>query len=556
MKFNNRAKKYYPLLLLIVVTVFLGTTLRSPNDIYDKINRNMDIFGRVYKEVALNYVDDIDPDKFMKAGIEGMLSTLDPYTVYYDESSKDQLDLISTGKYGGIGVSIGIKDSAVFITEIMPGYEAERKGLRIGDRITSIDGNDIKDAGTSQFRTYFRGAPGSTVTVGILREGQSFTVSLVREEINLKVISYSGMLEPSDAGIGYIKLDRFTLNSDREFDNALRSLKAKGNLKGLVIDLRNNGGGLLDAAIGILNKLVDKNSLLLITKGKDPNSEKKYFSTEEPVIDRSVPIAVLVNENTASASEIVAGAIQDLDRGIIVGTKSFGKGLVQEIRDLSFDTKMKITASKYFTPSGRWIQQKNYFKENKSGVFMNKDKYDQTDFKTLGGRMVYANGGITPDIEVKTEAESDLHFALLSKDMFFRFSNYYVETHPGITKAEISDGLFAEFKRFLSDNNFEYNSTADKKIDELQKIASDKNYSSSVKDLVTRLRNDVDNEKMKEIDENKDELLMGILSELNKRLVKTSDQVASSLTYDKQVLEAAKTLKDRTEYNRILSKLN
>ncbi|CAF4914667.1 unnamed protein product, partial [Rotaria sp. Silwood1] len=248
----------------------------------------MDVFGKVYKEVALNYVDEIDADKFVKAGIEGMLGTLDPYTTYYDENSKDQIDLITAGKYGGIGVTIGVRDSTFTITDVMNGYEAQKKGLRVGDKIIELDGKDL---------------------------------------------------------------------SGTKYENTRLML-------------------------------VDKNSLLLITKGKESSSEKKYFSSEEPLVPKNVPVVVLTNEGTASASEIVAGAVQDLDRGVIVGTKSFGKGLVQQFRDLSNDKQMKITTSKYFTPSGRWIQQKDYFQENKFGVFLDKDKYNQSEFKTLGGRTV------------------------------------------------------------------------------------------------------------------------------------------------------------------------
>jgi len=378
---KNKSLKYFSLLFLICFTLFLGTTLERNDDIYDKINRNMDVFGKVYKEIALNYVDEVDADKFIKAGIEGMLGTLDPYTTFYDENSKDQIDLITAGKYGGIGITIGVRDSVFTITDVMNGYEAQKKGLRIGDKIIEIDGQNLKDTKYEKARLLVRGPVGTNLNMKIDRDGETINFDLTRQEIILKVVSYYGMLEPSTEGIGYIRLDRFTNNALSEVENAIKTFKAKGNFNGLVLDLRNNGGGLLDAAIGILNKLVDKNSLLLITKGKDANSEKKFFSSEEPLVPKNVPIVILVNENTASASEIVAGAVQDLDRGVIVGTKSFGKGLVQQFRDLTNDKQMKLTTQKYFTPSGRWIQQKDYFQENKFGVSLEHDKYAQSEFK-------------------------------------------------------------------------------------------------------------------------------------------------------------------------------
>src|SRR5690606_8827365 len=386
-----------------------------------KINQNLDEFGNVYKEVALNYVDEIDMDKFLKAGIDGMLSTLDPYSVFYDEDSRDQIDLITTGKYGGVGVTIEIRDSVMRVTDVMNGYEAQRKGMRRGDKIIEIDGKPTTEMDLVRLRYAIRGSVGSMINLKVDRDGSIINFDLVREEINLKNVTYSGFLNDDAQGIGYIKLERFTRNAENEVEGIIKDLKSNGNIRGIILDLRNNGGGLLDAATGILSKLVKKNSLLVITKGKEQDSEKKFFSKEDPLIGEEVPIVVLINENTASASEIVAGAIQDLDRGVIVGSKSFGKGLVQQIKDINSDTQLKITNQRYFTPSGRWIQGKDYFTENKSGVFKNASEFSQKEFRTLNGRTVYANGGITPDIEINTKPISDAHIALFNKDMFFKY---------------------------------------------------------------------------------------------------------------------------------------
>jgi carboxyl-terminal processing protease len=546
--------KLYPVSILILIVLFLGVTSPGDDDIYEKINRNMDLFGQVYKEIALNYVDEIDADKFITAGIEGMLSTLDPYTNYIDERSRDQIDLITTGKYGGVGITVSFKDSMIIITEIMGGYEAEKKGLRVGDKIVEIDGVSLKDQKAENMKGLVRGPVGSEVRVVVERDGEQITFNLIRQEIILKNVSYYGYLEPKSEGIGYIKLDRFTSISESEFENALKSMKSSGNLKSLVIDLRDNGGGLLDAAIGILNKLVPKNSLLLITKGKRADSEKKYFSKEDPMITPDVKIAVLINSRTASASEIVTGAIQDLDRGVVIGTKSFGKGLVQQIKDLDKKAQLKITGSKYYTPSGRWIQEKNYFKENKYGVFIDRTKYDQTEFKTLDGRIVKAFGGIEPDIEVKIDAESEIYSGLLSKDMFFKFANSYIEKNPGQKTVTPGDDIFSQFKIFISENNFSYDSQIEKKLKEIQQLAADKNYKSDIQGSISKIENIVESDEAAEIEAAKTEITMAVVNEINKRIINEAEQIAATFPFDIQLQKAVSILENSGEYNSLLGK--
>lgn len=547
--------KLFPALVLIIAIFSVGADISGDDDIYEKINRNMDLFGQVYREIALNYVDEIDADKFITAGIEGMLSTLDPYTNYIDERNRDQIDMITTGKYGGVGITVGVKDSMIYITEVMNGYEAQRKGLRVGDRITEIDGQELTVEKVAGMRSLIRGPVGTNVSVKIDRDGEQITFNLERQEIILKNVSYSGYIEPKSDGVAYIRLDRFTNISESEVENAIKKLKSEGEIKALVLDLRNNGGGLLDAAIGILNKLVPKNSLLVMTKGKRADSEKKYFSKEEPMISPDIPVAVLINNSTASASEIVAGAIQDLDRGIIIGTKSFGKGLVQQIKDLDKRSQIKITGSKYFTPSGRWIQEKNYFKENKYGVFVDNDKYDQEEFKTLDGRIVKAYGGISPDIEVKTEPESEIHNALKSKDMYFKFSNDYVDKNPNLTAAVPTDELFEQFKIFLKGNGFSYESQIEKKIKEIEKIASEKKYKLEVAGMLEQVEAEVEAGESEELELSKNEILLSIVNEINTRVVTETEQIEATFPYDVQLQEALRIVKNLPEYNRQLGKL-
>lgn len=556
MNFINRKRKivFFYLSILVSINLIYGAALKTDEDVFDRINRNFDIFGKVYKEVSLNYVDNIDVDKFMRAGIEGMLSTLDPYTVYYDENNRNEIELITSGKYGGIGITIEIRDSLVFISDVMTGYEAEKKGLRHGDKILEIDGINLSGVKLENIRKMVRGQPGSAVRIKVERGGDIINFELIRQEIMLKNIPYYGYAGEESDGIAYIKLDRFTNTSENEVENTLKTFKANGNLKGVIFDLRNNGGGLLESAIGILNKFVAKNSLLLITKGREKNSENKFFSKQEPLIPEDIPLVILINKNTASASEIVSGAIQDLDRGVIIGSRSFGKGLVQQIRDLSYGSKLKITMQRYFTPSGRWIQEKNYFKENKYGVFSNIGEFNQTNFKTLNGRIVKANGGISPDIEIKPEEESEIYMALYQKDMFFKFANYYLSNNPGIKSFTATDKIFNEFKEFIKSEGFEFNSEADKKIEELKSIAERKNYSNEYYEFLLKFKDNLQKEEAQEIDKTSEEIKLAIEREINKRILNEDERVKASLKNDKAVIEAIRIIKTPNEYKTILNK--
>ena len=555
MKKVNKFKKLVFLpFVFIAVYLLYGADFKPQEDIFEKINRNLDIFGNMYKTLALDYVDELDVDKFMRAGIDGMLSTLDPYTTFYDENSKSEIDLITLGKFGGIGVTIEQRDSSVLITDVLQGYQADKKGLRCGDKILEIDGINISGFKPDKIRKMVRGDVGTTVRFKIERNSEPMDFLLVREEINLKNIPYYGFIGNDADGIGYIKLDRFTNTADNEMENAIKTLKSKQNLTGLVIDLRGNGGGLLEEAIGILNKLVNKNSLLLITKGKNSDKDEKIFSKSEPILPESIPLIILINNQTASASEIVAGAVQDLDRGLIIGSRSFGKGLVQQIKDLPYGTKMKLTTRRYFTPSGRWIQEKNYFKENKYGVFIDKLLLQQTEFRTLNGRLVYANGGITPDVAVDTAGQSEVFLSLQSQNAFFKFANYYLESHQGLKSFTCTDEVFAEFLEYLNSNNITYNSTESKKINEIKSAAEKKNYGNEFYSRLNELANEISAENKKEISEYKDELKRALETEIRKQLYPEDERIAASLGNDNTVEKAVYFIQNISEYNKLLNK--
>lgn len=543
------------------ITIFLVLLLLSAKsygqykeDIYDKINKNMEIFGDVYKEILLNYVDKINADKFFEAGVNGMLGTLDPYTVYYDESDKESLDLITAGKYGGIGITISLRDSMLVIVDIMNGYEAMRKGLRRGDILRKIDGTELNKMNTESVRKQVRGTVGTKLLMTVERDGELLDFELTRQEIILKDISYFGFLKDREKNVAYIKLDRFGTNSGTEFENVLRTLKTDKEIQGLIIDLRNNGGGFLNASIEMLNKLVDKNNLLLTTKGNKPDSETKYFSKENPLIGTDVPVAILTNEGTASASEILAGAIQDLDRGVIIGSKSFGKGLVQNIKELDFGSNLKITVARYFTPSGRWIHSKDYFKENKYGVFLNLESFSNKEFKTLNGRTVFANGGIMPDVEVKTAGESEIHKALIMKDMFFKYASEYVVKNPGKKVFKPDEETFTDFLRFLKMSNFDFKSVSEKRLDDLKKSLTDYEIKSQVSEQLEIIEQAINKEEITELEKAKEEIKNSIEEEINKMIVEEKEQIEATFDTDEVLQEAVSILLNPSKYNSLLGK--
>jgi len=539
-------------LIILIFIAFTGASLPGggDDDVYTQINRNMDVFGKLYKEIMLDYVDEIDGDKFMKAGIEGMLGTLDPYTNFLDESRKDEIDLITTGKYGGVGITVGMKDSMIVVTDILEGYSAQKEGLRRGDKIIEIDGTSMLGKKVGDVRTYTRGEPGTQMKMKVLRGEKEVDFNLTRQEIQLKNVSYKGTIED---GIGYIKLDRFSRYAENEIVDAITEIKAKGDVKGVILDLRGNPGGLLDAAIGILNKFTNKGDLLLTTKGRKLDSERKYFTTENPMLGNDVPLVVLIDEGSASASEIVAGAIQDLDRGVLVGTKSFGKGLVQVFQPLSFGNQLKITNQKYFTPSGRWIQAKNYFKENKYGVFKPNPYFNQKEFKTLGGRIVFAEGGITPDQVIDIIKDNELLEALNYEDMYYRFAVKHTDENPDGNSFVMNDDIINRFLEFISTTEFAFNTSAELELAQLKKNADEKMYSEKVKSYIGLLEGELKAEKFKDFESSRPVIRQKLEIEILRKYNKPEKMIVElSAKDDQQLQEAIRIIKDKGLYNSML----
>lgn len=551
LKFMYKSYFHKILLILLLSVIFGGYRFGPDDDIYTKINKNMDVFGKVFKEIALNYVDEIEQDKFIKAGIEGMLNTLDPYTNFLDESRKDEIDLLTTGKYGGIGITIGVKDSMIIITEILEGYSAQKEGLRKGDKILEIEGTNLIGKKIGDVRALARGEIGTQVKMKIKRGEGELEFTLTRQEIKLKNVGYNGILED---GIGYIKLERFNKYAENEVIEALTEIKSKGELKGIVLDLRDNPGGLLDAAVNIISKFVDRGSLIVTTKGRKPDSEKKFFSYEDPMLKKEVPLVVIINQNSASASEIVAGAIQDLDRGVLIGSKTFGKGLVQVYTPLSYGTQLKITNQKYYTPSGRWIQSKNYFKENKYGVFKPNPFFNQIEFKTLNGRTVYAEGGIIPDLVVKDAENNELLDELSSQDMYFKFAEKYVNENTDPQRFVMDDVVLISFYNFLISSGFEFTTSIEAQLSILKKSIDEKKYSDNVKNRLAELESQIKQESLKDFETSKQVLRKSLILEILKKYNKSEKEIMkASLEEDTLLRTAINIIKNRESYNRFLN---
>jgi carboxyl-terminal processing protease len=535
--------------ILGVLLLFCGFMGASDDDFLLRINRSIDIFGRVYKEVTANYVDDIDPEKFMNAGIDGMLGTLDPYTTYIDKDNGDEVDLLTNGKYGGVGVTIGIRDGAVRVISVMDGYSAQRQGILPGDRFITIGGTDVSNLKPDEIRNLTRGEPGSEVKVVIEREGEAHHLDfvLIREEIQIHNVTYTGFV---DEGIGYIRLERFSRRAGDEVRQAIRELKLDGTLKGVILDLRGNPGGLLDAAVEVVSKFVPRGSLIVSTKGRRAEAERNYTSTEEPLL-QGIPLIVLTDRNSASASEIVAGSLQDLDRGLIVGTRSFGKGLVQTIVPLNYGAQLKITTARYYIPSGRSIQEIDYMHRDKNGVFLVTPDSLKREYKTANGRKVLELGGLTPDSTVELEDAGPMVRELHRKSLFFKFANRYVNEHRTDSLSNgVTPEILAAFKSYLEKEKFDFQEEAEKRVKDLKEIAERGHYSSDVSTELNTLTTILAREKTRGFERYTNHIRQELHVELMARLKSEHGRIGTSLKYDKQVLTATQLLKDKKQYTR------
>ena len=537
---------------LFIVLIFAFGFVVTKTDVYFEISKNLELFGKVYKEISFNYVDEIDPKEFMRAGIKGMLNKLDPYTIFIDEKNQDDINLLTNGKYGGVGISIGVRNDKVTVLEILDGYSAQKQGVRVGDIIVRINDRVVSPAIMDEISSLVKGEPGTSVQLKVLRTGDSDTLSfnLLREEVIVKTLVFADFY-PENSGNVYLKLSNFSRSASDEIRSALSKLKEKGEIKSIVLDLRGNPGGLLDVAVDVCDKFLKKDLLIVSTRGRDVSSEKNYFAREEPLAGNE-KLVVLIDGGSASASEIVAGAIQDHDRGVILGTQSYGKGLVQTITPLSFNTSLKVTTARYYTPSGRCIQKIDYSKDN--NVIPYPDSLRKDSFTTDNKRTVYSAGGITPDTTVQDGIESGLVRDLLAKGLVFNFADkfYYDNQNKSFDKFS-DDKLLNEFKNYLISFNYNYQSLADKKLDEVVKLISDEDNTKKIEPTIKKLKEQIGDLFNSEYEKSKQEIVGELRGELALRFSGAESEIREWLKYDKQFKAAMNVLNNNKVYNRLLS---
>ena len=543
---RNKAILFAMVIGLVMVSG--GFTPTSEGDYFFKINKSIDIFGQVYKEIASNYVDEVDPEKFMRAGIDGMLGTLDPYTVFIAKEEGDEVELLTNGKYGGIGVTIGSRDGMIQVVTVMDGYSAQRAGIIPGDKILEVDGTKVENKKPDEVRSLTRGEPGTEVRVLVDREGEKKPLMfvLIREEIQLKNVTYSELMKNN---VAYIRLERFSRRAGDEVRQAIKEMKLKGEIKGVVLDLRGNPGGLLDAAVDVVSKFVPKGSVIVTTKGRRAETEKQYASIEEPLLPNT-PLVVLVDRGSASASEIVAGALQDLDRGLIVGTRSFGKGLVQTVQRLNYDTQLKITTARYYIPSGRSIQEIDYMHKDRSGVFATVPDSLKRAFKTRGGRKVFEYGGISPDSTVQADAIGPMITELNRKSLFFKFANTYFADHRSEPFTGVNVAILNEFKAYIEEQKFDYKEESEGKVKELRQIAERSHYSKEVLNDLDLLMAALEKEKDRGFERYRDHIEHELSAEMMARVKGEAGRIAESLEGDKQLEVAVEILQNPKTYSK------
>jgi carboxyl-terminal processing protease len=549
-KKGNPRKWLLPVAAVIILVVGGGSMLIPDTDLFLKINKGIDVFGRVYREISTNYVDEVDPDKFMQAGIDGMLSTLDPYTVYIDREDGDEVELLTNGKYGGIGVTIGARDGALRIITVMDGYSAQRAGIVPGDKLVEVGGIKVANKKPEDVRSLTRGDIGTDVKVVVEREGSAKPLEflLIREEIQVHNVTYAGYVAD---GVGYIRLERFSRKAGEEVRQAIKELKINGELKSVVLDVRGNPGGLLDAAVDVVSKFVPKGTDVVSTRGRRPEADRTYASAEEPLL-AATPMVVLTDRGSASASEIVTGALQDMDRAVIVGTRTFGKGLVQTILPLNYGAQLKVTTARYYIPSGRSIQEIDYQHRDKSGVFGVMPDSMKHAFATAHGRKVYEHGGIAPDSVVEDDDDGPMVRDLLRKSFFFRFANSYVAAHPGDSTIIVNDAIMREFRTFIEKEKFDYEEEADTRLKELQKIADKSHYAGDVKSDLDLLSTAFAREKARGFDRYREHIADELQIEIAGRLRGENGRIQASLVNDQQLHVAVGILKDQKAFKKLI----
>ncbi len=535
------------------IVILLAATCWGFQDDLFQVAKNLDIFATVYKEVNVNYVDEINSAKLVKRGLDAMMESLDPYTEFVPESEIEdyKLHYIST-QYGGIGAGVYNRNNKVIISQLFEGYPAQKADVRVGDQVLKINDVDLAGKKGEEVSTLLKGAKGGLVKLLIKRESiaQPIVKNLLREEIKQPNVSYHGMLK---SGIGYIKLDKFLENSGQEVQDALLDLK-KNNPKGIVLDLRYNGGGILQEAVKIVNFFVPKGVEVVSQKGKVKEKNNIYLTQNTPV-ETDLPLVVLVNGRSASASEIVAGALQDLDRAVIVGQRSYGKGLVQQTFSMPYNSLVKITISKYYVPSGRCIQALDYTHRKEDGSVVKVADSLIHEFKTKSGRSVYDGSGIYPDVFVKQEPIANITKALITKMLVFNYANTYRNTHNQLSAPEnfnISDTDYSDFVKYLSGKDYSYSTQTERLLTDLKAVAEHEKQLGEIKTEYDALKNKLAVSKKNDLVQHQAEIKQILESELVTRYYYEKGRIEDSFKNDKELAAATLVIQNKPELASIL----
>ena len=551
MKFKKplKALLYIP---VVMVAAFLGVATTTVEDgKYFEISKNIEIFTNLYKEINTFYVDDVDPSRLMRTGIDAMLESLDPYTNYISESEIEGFKMIVRGRYSGIGATINRKKGEVFpfVSESYENFPAQKAGIKPGDILLSIDGKSTEGKTTDDISNILRGAPETSVALELRRpSGEKYKVNVTRQEVKVPNVPYYGMVSND---VGYITLTTFTEQAGKNVADALKALQRENpNMKGVIFDLRNNGGGLLNEAVNVSNVFVPKGEMVVTTRGKVKDRDQDFPTVNAPV-DLDIPLVVLINGGSASASEIVSGVIQDLDRGVLVGQKSYGKGLVQNTRDVGFNSRVKLTIAKYYIPSGRCIQAVNY----KDGLPIEIPDSLKAVFRTKNNRKVLDGGGIYPDVKVIDDTNEKLVAVLMKQNLIFDFATNYVSSHPNVLPAKefsLTDADYQSFVNSLSGKDYSYKTDSEKALNALEKKAKEENYYSTLQADITRMKKQIKTDKANDLTKYKKSIKDLLEREIVSRYYYEKGRIEVGLKNDDEVKEAINLINDPARYNDLL----
>ena len=535
------------------IAITCGLTALRNDDKSFEISKQLNIYATLFRDINMFYVDEVNPGDLVTTSIKSMLKSLDPYTLYYPESEMEEVKLMTTGEYAGIGSVISKKGDHVIIREPYKNSPADKAGLLPGDVIVAIDGTSVKGKNTEEVSALLKGQPGKEITIKVQREFEPKPLEkkAIREKIQLPSVPYYGMVNDS---IGYIYLTSFTDKSAADVRAAIIALKNKG-ASSLILDLRGNSGGLLDQAVEIVNFFVPRNSMVVSTKAKVKQWDKEYKANNNPIVP-DMPLAVLIDRVSASAAEIVSGALQDLDRAVLIGERSFGKGLVQTVRDLAYNTKLKVTTAKYYIPSGRCIQALDYSHRNPDGSVGKVPDSLISEYKTQAGRKVYDGGGITPDIKIPAEEFARITQELVFQDLTFDFVNTYALQHPHIVPLQdfkVSDELYNEFKAYLNKKGFSYETESQIILNQLIKAAKDEKYYDGSKKEIEKLQQDFAHSINRDMDLFKDEIITFLTEQFIQRYYYLEGVIEYRVKHDKEIAKATEILGDKKAYTDILN---